>query len=723
MSIFLAAIDLPQIISLSTLLYSNSFPEYIGIGIGAGIFGATIVHLFITFYKKSIYLYGGPQDSPIAILSISVAAISAGMSGASRQAGFATVFMLVMITSIFTGILFILIGRFNLNRFLRLVPYPVIGGFVAGTGLLLFTGGIGVMARTTVEMSNLHLLFTSSELIRWVPGLTLGVLVLIVNKKFNGHHLITPIALIVSLLLFYAWTFSTGLDIENLQKNGWLLGPFPSGTLWQPITPSMMLDIRWDLILNQSSNILAASIMSAIALMLNLSALELVLNKDIDNRNELILMGTANIIGGLGGSSVSYHYFGISSLGHAMKTTNKMGNFIYLLMLGSILLVGASILSYIPTFLVGGLLIFLGLDFLFEWVIYSWRRLPMLDYFLVITIVLVIGWVGFLQGVGVGLLGAVLSFVINYGRIDIVKDNLDGTKFHSNVERPQEHIEVLQNKGSQIRILLLQGYLFFGTTQSLLDRIREQIQNQKKEEKICHIILDFHRVSALDFSAVIGLKRIHQLTRENGITLILTELNNDMLAKLHEEGLLPEDENASQKVDLQTFQNLDYGMEWCENKLIMEDTSSTILRAATLEGQLKKAFPGGLTQRFIKYLEKINLNELQVLIMQGDEADCMYIIESGEVAVHIEVTKGKYVRLRSMRPGTMVGELGMFLNQKRNATVTAMSDSVVYKLTSTVLKEMETKEPDVALAFHKWIMLNASQKLADATQTMQTLSR
>ena len=68
--VVIAAIYLPQIISLSVLIYSGDLAQFAALGIGIGIFGGIITQLIVTFASSAGGITGGPQDSPTAILSV-----------------------------------------------------------------------------------------------------------------------------------------------------------------------------------------------------------------------------------------------------------------------------------------------------------------------------------------------------------------------------------------------------------------------------------------------------------------------------------------------------------------------------------------------------------------------------------------------------------------------------------------------------------------------------
>jgi len=140
----LGAINLPTVISFAILIYSGELAPFAGAGIGMILFGGFIIQLVIALTNSMPGIIGGPQDSPAAILSLMAVAILAQMPGASSEAKFITVTVTVIVTSVLTGIFFLIIGGFKLGRFVRFIPYPVVGGFIAGTGLLLVKGALGV---------------------------------------------------------------------------------------------------------------------------------------------------------------------------------------------------------------------------------------------------------------------------------------------------------------------------------------------------------------------------------------------------------------------------------------------------------------------------------------------------------------------------------------------------------------------------------------------------
>ena len=71
------------------------------------------------------------------------------------------------------------------------------------------------------------------------------------------------------------------------------------------------------------------------------------------------------------------------------------------------------------------------------------------------------------------------------------------------------------------------------------------------------------------------------------------------------------------------------------------------------------------------YLQPRNFSPGEYLVKQGGPPDEILFIESGRVTVSLALPDGRSMRLRSMTVGTMIGEIGMYLNKPRNASAVA----------------------------------------------------
>jgi SulP family sulfate permease len=127
-------------ISFAALIFSGDLSAFISDGIGLALFGIVITSVFIALMTSLPGTVSGSQDAPVAIMAV----VAAMPAAASSEEAFTTVVAFIAISTFLTGIVLLGLGYFGLGNLVRLLPYPVIGGFLAGAGWLLVTGAISM---------------------------------------------------------------------------------------------------------------------------------------------------------------------------------------------------------------------------------------------------------------------------------------------------------------------------------------------------------------------------------------------------------------------------------------------------------------------------------------------------------------------------------------------------------------------------------------------------
>ncbi|HET6845639.1 MAG TPA: SulP family inorganic anion transporter [Anaerolineales bacterium] len=703
-------------ISLAAYIFSGDLKPFLAHGIGVMLFGALILGVVVSLVTSLPGAIAVPQDTPAAILALLGAGIALTMKSAAPQALLATFLAAIAVTSLLMAAILLLIGHFRLGGFVRYIPYPVVGGFLAGTGWLLAQGGLGVMLDIPLTVANLPRLFTPDRLMAWLPGVVFGITLLLVLRR-HQHSLITPGALVLITSLFYGLLLVTGTSVAEASSRGWLLGPFPAGAQYQPLTPAILSQVNWLAILGQADKIATVLVLCLIGILLNASTLEIAVGRDIDLNRELITAGTANLAGGLSGATIGYQTIGLTVLAHRLGAPTRLVGVVSGLICGIALFFGASLFSFIPKVVLGSMLIYLGSSFLVEWLIDSRRSLPLWDYLLIWVILVIILAVGFLQAIAVGVLVAAALFVIQYSRVSIIRNVLNGQIFHSNVDRPKDHRDLLNERGAEIQILRLQGFIFFGTIQAILNEVRHRLTREDLP-KFNYLVLDFQRVTRLDSSAVFGITRLKQLTQASGILMVWTQVAPTIQRQLERGGLV--DSSDDTFIILPT---LDHGVEWCENKILAaHGTVNLTAFVERLGNQIKRAFPEtDAAESLMKYLELKAIPEGQYLMREGDPPTEMYFVEEGMVTAQLQSEDGQLVRLRSMRGGTTVGEMGLYMGTARTADVIASRSTIVYRLSAEALERMRREEPHLAAMLHEWIARLLAERLAANNRTIEAL--
>lgn len=578
-------------------------------------------------------------------------------------------------------------------------------------------GSFGVLADFPLTLPNIPALLQPDQLLLWVPGL-LFALVLFFGLRRINHFLTMPGILIGAIVVFYLALLVTGTSIDDAINRSLLLGEVSGEVTWQPLVPENLLATNWTAILGQSGNVAIILILSVVSLLLNASALELAIRQDVDFNRELRAAGLANILSGLGGGMVGYHALSLSTLSYRIGARGRLAGLAAGAICAVMLFAGSALLAFFPKPILGGLLLFLGLDFLVEWVIDGCFKLSRADYAVVLLILVVIGATDFLIGVGVGLIVTIILFVLNYSRINVVHHALSGAEIKSNVERCAYHRRVLAEQlGRHIYILELQGFIFFGTANALLEQIRARA-GDTEQPPVRYIVLDFRRVTGLDSSAVLSFVKGRQLAEAQGITLVLTQVSGKMQQQFELGGLSESDERV------RILPDLDHGLEWCEEQLLEIEGITALHAPVTLRAQLADSgFEKADTARLMEFLERVNVEEGEYLIRQGDEADKLYFIELGTVSVYLELEDGKRVRLQTLGLGTAVGELCLYLGTRCTASVITDSPTIAYQLTRTALSEMKEREPELAATFHEFVARLLSERLTATTRSLEAVLR
>ncbi len=701
-------------ISFALLIFSGELADFAARGIGLALYTAVVMAGLIALFSSFRGMVATPQDVPAAITALIAAAVAASLPGADAGELFATVVAAIALTTLSTGLFFLVLGFFKLGGLSRFIPYPVIGGFLAGTGWLLLKGSVGVLSGVSLSFANLPVLAQSETVVRWLPGLIFGVVLLLALRR-TSHYLALPAMLVGAIVTFFLLLWVTGTSLAEATARGWLLEPFPAGDIWRPLGPQLLGQVSWGTLLAQAPSMLAVMLAGMVALLLNATGLELVVQRDVDLDRELRVAGAANIVSGLGGGLVGFQTLALSALGHRIAPDRRVVGLLSAGLCGACLVFGSTLLTLFPKPVLGGLLLFLGLAFLVEWVYDAWFKLPRIDYLIVVFILLAIATVGFLESVGLGIGIAIALFVVNYSRIDVVKHELSGATARSNVARPRKPSRALRVHGHELFILQLQGFVFFGTANQLVERLRQRVSDHDLPA-VRFLLLDFRQVSGIDSSAVLGFVKMRQLAENEGLGLIFAHTAPAIRSQLEHNGIRESDETL-----VRWFDELDRAVEWCEDQILEAKGIALEEPHLPLDQRLARIMASDETSNLMKYLEKEEVPAGHVLMRQDDPPDDLYLVESGKITVQIELEDGQTARLLTLGAGTAVGQDELYQGSSRAASVIAEAPSTVYRLSAGALHRMETDEPQLAIALHHFLARTLTERLAAIHRTLQSL--
>jgi SulP family sulfate permease len=256
----------------------------------------------------------------------------------------------------------------------------------------------------------------------------------------------------------------------------------------------------------------------------------------------------------------------------------------------------------------------------------------------------------------------------------------------------------------RVQILRVSGFVFFGSTSRLLERIRERAEASSPR----FLVIDLRRVSGVDSSAVVAFAKVLRLGEAHGFQTILTGASEAVRAQL-ERGGVTEAAGAVFEPDL------DRGLERCEDALLAEPGASPE------PDDPGEALAAWLPEGLAPHLERVEVPAGTVLIHQDDPPGDIYVLAEGRLSVSTLTPEGTELRLRTLRPGVVVGEIALYTGQARTADVAAQTDAVLWRCDAATIERLERTDPEVAAALHRWLAGTLADRLHDTMSTFEVL--
>jgi SulP family sulfate permease len=367
-------VTLTYSISYAALIFSGDLSPYLPLGISSALTGAVILGIVVALASSLPFVIAGPDGNAAALLALMASNIAQALTAANQETKIGvTVWVSIALSTVLTGLLLFLMGRLQLGRFIRFIPYPVLGGFLAGVGLLLTQGSFTVMTGKSLTFSNLPFLLSMSHLLLWFPGLILAIVLMVMLPRFKKFWVL-PGILIGGMVLIHLGLRLWGLDLEAAMSGGWLFKTFPSTNPLLPWQTLSWRQIDGVSLSQQTGNLFTLFAVVAITILLCATSLEMATDQDMDLDQELCAAGLANTIAGCCGGMVGHLSVSRSLLNRAAGATHPLAGIVAGCFCGGMAFFGERLLYYVPRAVLGGLLLYLGLSLLVEWLYDAWFK-------------------------------------------------------------------------------------------------------------------------------------------------------------------------------------------------------------------------------------------------------------------------------------------------------------------------------------------------------------
>ena len=454
-----------------------AFGEASGAGPIAGLYGAIFVGFFAALLGGTPSQVSGPTGPMIVVF----AGIYSALNG---EPG------LVFATVILAGILQIAFGVLKLGQYIRLVPYPVVSGFMTGIGCIIIAlQASRLFGHEPIGTGTIPAISAIPSAIADPNGVALGlsVLTLIIVFKWPrnlGKFVPPPLAALI-----------IGTVLSELIVGAPILGDIPTG-LPSFVMPTMEQETA--MIVFEAALVLAL-LGSLDSLLTSLVADNMTRTKHNSNQ-ELIGQGAGNIFAGFFG--------GIPGAGATMRTVvnirtggrTKLSGMLHSLFLLSIVILLAPLASKIPHAVLAGILVKTGYDIIDFTYLRRAHRGPRWDLALMLVVLILTIFVDLITAVIVGVVLASLAFVKQMSDLQLAE--LDGSVDNISGDLSEEEESLLKTIKNRLMFFEFSGPLSFGAASDLVHQMRQFSKDRSA------LILDFSRVPFIDASAARAMETI-----------------------------------------------------------------------------------------------------------------------------------------------------------------------------------------------------------------------
>ncbi len=391
----------------------------------------------------------------------------------------------ILATVILAGILQVGAGLLKLGKFIRLVPQPVIFGFVNGLAVIIF-----MSQKPQFQIDGEWL--TGSSLYIMLGLVALTVVIIWGLPKITKA---VPASLVAILAVFGVVTLFPGLETKTIGDVASITGSFPPFHI--PNIPFTLETL--ELIFPY------AAIMAGVGLIESLLTLNIIdeLTETRGNSNrETIAQGAGNIISGFFSGMGGCVTIGQSLVNISSGARARLSGFFASLMLLSFIMYGSSIIEQIPMAALTGVMIMIAVG-TFEWAsLRTFNKMPKSDVFVMIVVTLITAIVhNIAMAVGIGVIIAALVFAWD------------------NAKRIRARKKVDSNG---VKHYQMYGPLFFGSVNAFAEKF--DILNDPKE-----IIIDFSESRIVDMSAIEAVNKITERYFKLDKKVMLSNLSSDSL--------------------------------------------------------------------------------------------------------------------------------------------------------------------------------------------------
>src|SRR5262249_39566205 len=501
------------------------------------------------------FAIAGPDTSTSAVMAaFSAAFVAEIVTTNSSEVLLQHAILAIALSTALTGTLLVILGIRRAGRAIRFVPYPVIAGFLGATGWIILVGGTQLI--TGQHIDGLGAVFNSSGGAKLFAGAMLAIALFFGQRRWQSPFVI-PGLLVAGAVAVHLGLLAFGIPLTEAQANGWMFTPQPHIGLASPWHPDELREFPWKAFAALFGDLFSVTFVAAITMLLNTISIEVATEREANLDRELKWHGIANLLIAALGGYVSVTSMSRTAVNYTAGATGRLSAITVATITAATMVVDPRLLGYLPKCVLGSLLLSLGANLVYRWLVESSRRLAVLEYVSLLAIAFIIIRWGFVAGLLIGVVIGCTTFAFSASRIPVIKFSFDGSEYHSSLDRAPEELATLANHGNELQGMRLQGYLFFGSASQLYEYIKALLAAQPR----CRFLLfDFRVVTGIDSSATHSFRQIKQLAGRCGARIMLANMSPDIQSAFEITGMI--------SGDVLVASDLDHALEQCEDAII-----------------------------------------------------------------------------------------------------------------------------------------------------------
>jgi SulP family sulfate permease len=308
------------------------------------------------------------------------------------------------------------------------VPYPVIGGFLGATGWLMVAGAIRVITDEYASIAAIETLMSPSNLAKLAAAGAVAV-ALYFGLRRPRSPFVLPALLLGGVVAAHLVLLLSGTSLAEAERAGWMFEPPGAVGLTLPWTSDALQAFPWAMLPALAGDVLAVMFVTAISMLLNTTGIEFITRREANLGRELKTLGTVNLVSGALGGYASCMSLSRTTVNYELGGRGRLCGFIVAAVSLMMLAADPGFVAYVPKFVLGGLLVYLGCHLMYAWLVESARRLSWLEYVSLLAIALLIVQWGFIAGVFIGVIIGCATFAVSASRVNTIKFCFDASEY------------------------------------------------------------------------------------------------------------------------------------------------------------------------------------------------------------------------------------------------------------------------------------------------------